>query len=375
MVAVVAKDQAAAVGRGGRDPRTNPNQPDLEELLKRSQDKLKQVMRKARVLPGSIVFLIMVVLAGLVGFYAFTFKVDPDEMGVVMRFGKVNRQEPPGLHFRLPYPIEEVRKPKVTAVNSIEIGMRLSEGRRGYSGTLREIPEESLMLTGDENIVDIHFVVQWRIKDAQNYLFNIQNRMPPPRTWRESAMREVVGQSNIQPIMTRAREETAEAVKKIIQDVLNSYNSGIEVTGVLLQKLDPPTLVIDAFPDVQAARADRERLQNKRRPMRAGCCRRRAARRSKFCRLPAVIVSKRWRKPTARPRALTRCSRNTRKRPTSHAAASISKPWNACSAASIRSSSTARPARASCPTCRSTRCRSAEGGPESCSRLFQPSSW
>ncbi len=137
-------------------------------------------------MPGSIVFLIMVVLAGLVGFYAFTFKVDPDEMGVVMRFGKVNRQEPPGLHFRLPYPIEEVRKPKVTAVNSIEIGMRLSEGRRGYSGTLREIPEESLMLTGDENIVDIHFVVQWRIKDAQNYLFNIQNRMPPPRTWRRA---------------------------------------------------------------------------------------------------------------------------------------------------------------------------------------------
>jgi len=249
-------------GPWGQGPQNNPNQPDLEELLKRSQDKLKQVMPEGSGLPGSFVFLILVVLAALVGFYAFTFKVDPDEMGVVMRFGKVNRQEPPGLHFRLPYPIEEVRKPKVTAVNSIEIGMRLSEGRRGYSGTLREIPEESLMLTGDENIVDIHFVVQWRIKDAQKYLFNIQNPDATAKDVAESAMREVVGQSNIQPIMTRAREETAEAVKKIIQDVLNTYNSGIEVTGVLLQKLDPPSQVIDAFRDVQAARADRERLQN-----------------------------------------------------------------------------------------------------------------
>ena len=247
-------------GPWGQGPQGGgPNQPDLEELLKRSQDKLKQVMPGGSGLPGSFVFLAMIVLAAVVAFYAFTFKVDPDESGIVMRFGRYHRTEPAGLHFRLPYPVEEVRKPKVTKVNIIEVGMRSSVTSRGG---MRDIPEESLMLTGDENIVDIHFVVQWRIKDAQKYLFNIQNPDATAKDVAESAMREVVGQSNIQPIMTRAREETAEAVKKIIQDVLNTYNSGIEVTGVLLQKLDPPSQVIDAFRDVQAARADRERLQN-----------------------------------------------------------------------------------------------------------------
>ena len=247
-------------GPWGQGPQGGgPNQPDLEELLKRSQDKLKQVMPGGSGLPGSFVFLAMIVLAAVVAFYAFTFKVDPDESGIVMRFGRYNRTEPAGLHFRLPYPIEEVRKPKVTKVNIIEVGMRSSVTSRGG---MRDIPEESLMLTGDENIVDIHFVVQWRIKDAQQFLFSIQNPEITAKDVAESAMREVVGQSNIQPILTEARQKTEQAVLKIMQEVLDHYNSGIKVDEVRLQKVDPPMQVIDAFRDVQAARADRERLQN-----------------------------------------------------------------------------------------------------------------
>jgi membrane protease subunit HflK len=163
------------------------------------------------------------------------------------------------LHFRLPYPIEEVRLPKVTRQNIIEIGMRTAVGTR--TGT-RDVPEESLMLTGDENIVDVDFVVYWRIKDAQQYLFNIQNPDTTVKEVAESAMREIVGQNNIAPILTEARQKTEQSVQKLMQDVLDHYRSGIRVDQVQLQKVDPPSQVIDAFRDVQAARADNERLQN-----------------------------------------------------------------------------------------------------------------
>jgi membrane protease subunit HflK len=202
--------------------------------------------------------LITVAIAALIAFYAFAFSVDPDELGVVMLFGKPVRNEPPGLHFRLPYPIEEVRLPKVTRQNLIEIGMRSSEVMRG----VRPVLEESLTLTGDENIVDINFVVFWRIKDAQKYLFNIQKPDVTVKEVAESAMRDIVGQSNIQPLLTSARQKTERAVHKLMQDVLDSYDAGVTVDQVQLQKVDPPTQVIDAFRDVQAARADKERLQN-----------------------------------------------------------------------------------------------------------------
>jgi len=247
-------------GPWGQGPSGGPHQqPDLEELLKRSQDRLKQVMPGGTGVPGSFLFLGAIVLAAIVAFYAFTFRVNPDELGVVMRFGKVERQEAPGLHFRLPYPIEEVRLPKVTRQNIIEIGMRTAVGTR--TGT-RDVPEESLMLTGDENIVDVDFVVYWRIKDAQQYLFNIQNPDTTVKEVAESAMREIVGQNNIAPILTEARQKTEQSVQKLMQEVLDQYRSGIRVDQVQLQKVDPPSQVIDAFRDVQAARADNERLQN-----------------------------------------------------------------------------------------------------------------
>jgi membrane protease subunit HflK len=236
-----------------------PNQPDLEELLKRSQDRLKQVIPGGTGVPGPVMFLLAAVAVAVVAFFAFTFRVNPDELGVVMRFGKVERQEPPGLHFRLPYPIEEVRLPKVTTQNIIEIGMRTNPGGRGG---VTDIKAESLMLTGDENIVDVDFVVYWRIKDAQQYLFNIQKPNETVKEVAESAMREIVGQSNIAPILTEARQKTEQSVQKLMQDVLDQYGAGIRIDQVQLQKVDPPDQVIDAFRDVQAARADKERLQN-----------------------------------------------------------------------------------------------------------------
>lgn len=229
--------------------------PDLEEMLKRGQDKVKQVMHGGGI-PGPLLFLVAIIACAVIAWQAFTFRVNPDELGIVMRFGKYVDQYPPGLHFRWPYPIDEVRLPKVTRQNIIEIG------RSGARGSSLRDRDESLMLTGDENIVDINFVVYWRIKDAEKYLFNIQNPDTTVKEVAESAMREVVGQSNIQPILTQERQKTEEAVQALMQKTLDSYGAGIQVDQVQLQKVDPPAEVIDAFRDVQAARADKERLQN-----------------------------------------------------------------------------------------------------------------
>ena len=201
-------------------------------------------------------------LVALIGFFGFTVSVNPEELGVVLRFGKFVRLLPPGLNFRWPYPIEVVELPKVTRVNRIEIGMRGSAESRDTSSAIRDVPEESLMLTGDENIVDVDFVVFWQISDAPNFLFNIQNPEGTVKDVAESAMREIVGQSDIEPILTEARAKTEAEVQALMQKTLDSYGAGVQVTQVQLQKVDPPAQVIDAFRDVQAARADQERLQN-----------------------------------------------------------------------------------------------------------------
>jgi membrane protease subunit HflK len=250
-------------GQGPWGPRPGGpgQQPDLEEILRRSQDRLRQAMPGGR-MGGPLGVLIAVVLIGLIGFFGFTVRVNPDELGIVLRFGEYVRQLPPGLNFRWPYPIEEVELPKVTRINRIEIGMRGSSDSRDASTTIRDVPEESLMLTGDENIVDVDFVVFWRIANAPDFLFNIQNPEGTVKAVAESAMREIIGQSDIEPILTEARAKTEASVQELMQKILDSYGGGVHVTQVQLQKVDPPSQVIDAFRDVQAARADQERLQN-----------------------------------------------------------------------------------------------------------------
>jgi len=248
-------------GPWGPRPSGPGQQPDLEEILRRSQDRLRQAMPGGR-MGGPFAILIAIVLLAVIGFFGFTVRVNPDELGIVLRFGAYERQLPPGLNFRLPYPIEEVELPKVTRINRIEIGMRGSSDVRDSTSSLRDVPEESLMLTGDENIVDIDFVVFWQISNAPDYLFNIQNPEGTVKDVAESAMREIVGQSDIEPILTAARAKTEASVQQLIQRILDGYGAGIRINQVQLQKVDPPAQVIDAFRDVQAARADQERLQN-----------------------------------------------------------------------------------------------------------------
>ena len=252
-------------GGGGKGPwgsgpqQSGPSPPDLEEFLRRSQDKLRNV------LPGgnlggkglALIALAAIAIWGLSGF----FRVEPDELGVVLRFGKYVRDVKPGLNYHLPYPIESVLTPKVTRVNRIDIGLRNVEDlRRGT--TTREVPEESLMLTGDENIVNVDFSVFWLVKPngASEYLFNIQQPEGTVKAVAESAMREVIGRSTLDEIL--ARQNIENPVHDLMQATLDRYGAGVQITQVQLQKVDAPAQVIDAFRDVQAARIDQERAKN-----------------------------------------------------------------------------------------------------------------
>ncbi|MEJ0098041.1 MAG: FtsH protease activity modulator HflK [Bauldia sp.] len=242
-------------GSGGSTP------PDLEELLRRSQDRLRRVLPGGGG-PGKVNPVVLIAILALVvvfaAYFFFTFRVQPNEVGVVLRFGAYARDAQPGLNFRLPYPIETVYTPEVTTLNRVIIGQAQDEN--GAAG--RDIPEESLMLTGDENIVDIDFAVFWIINSAPDYLFDMQDPEGTVKAVAESAMREVVGQSDIQPLLTQARQITETKVEQLIQQTLDEFGSGILITQVQLLKVDPPADVIASFRDVQAARADADRIQN-----------------------------------------------------------------------------------------------------------------
>ncbi len=244
----------------GPQPSGGNRPPDLEEFLRRSQDRLRSI------LPGNLGGrgIALIVLAAIVlwGFSGF-FRVEPDELGVVLRFGKFVREVQPGLNYHLPYPIETVLTPPALRVNKTDIGTRpVEDVRRGSS--VRELPEESLMLTGDENIVDVDFAVFWKVKpnSVGDYLFNVQNPEATVKAVAESSMRAVIGQQNIQPVITGARLTIEAAVQDLMQKTLDTYRAGILVQKVQLQKADYPVQVVDAFRDVQAARSDLERAQN-----------------------------------------------------------------------------------------------------------------
>ena len=246
---------------GGPSPRgRGPQPPDFEELLRRGQDRFRSVLPgnfNTRTW-GAVVALAIVVLWLLSGFYT----VAADEVGVVLRFGAYNRTTQPGLNYHLPGPIETVLRPSVTRVNRTEIGYRSAEGTATRSAATRQLPEEALMLTGDENIVDINFTVFWVIKDAKAYLFNIRAPEATVKSVAESAMREVIGETPIAQALSEGRGKIETDTHGLLQGILNSYGAGIEVTQVQLLKVDPPGPVIDAFRDVQRALADREKLRN-----------------------------------------------------------------------------------------------------------------
>jgi membrane protease subunit HflK len=190
------------------------------------------------------------------GFY----RVQPDQEGVVMRFGAFNRIEVSGLNYHLPWPIETVRRPAVTRINRVDIGYR--SGAPEQPGAAGDISAESLMLTGDENIIDINAAVFWRIRDAKAFLFATRNPDVTVKSAAESVMREVIGRTPIQPALTDARARIEAAVAEGVQAILDQYGTGVEITQVQLQRVDPPAAVIESFRDVQRANTDADRMRN-----------------------------------------------------------------------------------------------------------------
>jgi membrane protease subunit HflK len=247
-------------GGGGGGGQVPP--PNIEEMLRKSQERVR------RLLPGGmgtgrgilIVAVVLLALWGLSGFY----RVQADEAGVQLLFGEwVGEPTPPGLHWWPPAPVGEVLRPKVTVINRVNIGFRdqsdLTTARRSSSA---ELDSESLMLTGDQNIADVEFTVQWRIANAGEYLFNIKNPEETVKVAAESAMREVVGQTRLDDLITTAREQVQSRTRELLQRILDEYGAGISIERVQLQRAEAPKEVIDAFNDVQRARQDKERLQN-----------------------------------------------------------------------------------------------------------------
>lgn len=191
------------------------------------------------------------------------YRVLPEEHAVVQRFGAYQTTiEKQGLHYHLPWPIETVTKPNVTFERRIEIGYRDPSGGRASRLAMQDRPDESMMLTGDANIVDINFVVQWKIGSARDYLFNIRDAEGTIKRVAESAMREVIGQNKLQSIITEGRENVATRVRGIMQEMLDDYGSGVAITQVLVQDATVPQPVMDAFEDVIRADQDAETLRN-----------------------------------------------------------------------------------------------------------------
>ncbi|MFL5235188.1 MAG: FtsH protease activity modulator HflK [Microvirga sp.] len=245
-------------GSGG--PQGNGNPPDLEDILRRSQDRLKDFIPGGSMGGRGLIILLLGVIAVwlLTGFYT----VRPNEVGINMIFGRYTGSTGEGLRYNLPYPIGQVLKPDVRARRTIPVGYR-----PGAQGRGRDILEESLMLTGDENIVDIDFDVQWSVNPAraQDFVFNLQNPEGTIKAVAESAMREVMGRRQIQAVLTTEQGSISSEVKDIVQQTLDAYGSGVVVEVVQLIAVQPPAQVREAFFDVNAAQQDAERVQNEAR--------------------------------------------------------------------------------------------------------------
>ena len=204
----------------------------------------------------SVIVLIIFLIWILTGIYI----VAPEEQGVVLRFGKFVRIEKPGPHYHLPYPIEKVYTPKVMEVKRIEVGFRTVS--LGPPARYQKVETEALMLTGDENIVDAEFVVQYKIKDAYNYLFKVKDIEKTIRSAAESALREIMGKTSIDEALTTGKFRIQQETKLLLQKILDKYQAGIKIVAVQLQDVHPPAAVIDAFKDVASAREDKNKFIN-----------------------------------------------------------------------------------------------------------------
>ena len=232
---------------------------DLEDSIKKAKEKFgKFKIGGPRNL--SILIIVALIIWLATGFY----RVEPDEQGIELLFGKWNQvTTEPGLHYFFPTPIGKTMTPKVESIRKINVGYR-SASELGFSSNSsdRNVLEESLMLTGDQNIVDVNFTVLYKIKDAGKFLFKLRNPETTVKDMSESVMREVVGQRDLEFLLTGGRQEVEQVVRSDLQDILDEYESGILVQSIQLQSVNPPALVIDAFDEVQRARQDKEKLVN-----------------------------------------------------------------------------------------------------------------
>ncbi|UDL93622.1 MULTISPECIES: FtsH protease activity modulator HflK [Lichenihabitans] len=250
-------------GQGPSNNNNNNNTPDLEEFLRRSQERMR------RMIPGgdfgalglAAVAMLIVVVWLLSGFYT----IAPNEVGLNLVFGKYTGKTQAGLNYNWPYPIGDVDKLQVTDRNSIDIGSISREDSRRPGVQLgMDIPEESLMLTGDENIADVKFRVIWQIDPAhpEDYAFNLRNPNETVKAVAESAMREVIGRFNLQGILTSDRTKVEQTTQDLTQGVLTSYKAGVLVLQTQLLSVGPPAQVISSYRDVTAAQQDLQRQRN-----------------------------------------------------------------------------------------------------------------
>jgi membrane protease subunit HflK len=255
-------------GGGGQTGGHKPN-PDLEDIIKKGHDKFKQTfgpnMSEKRMITLVIAaFLVLWMGSGI-------YRVNPNELGVVLRFGAFHRITNPGLNYHLPYPAETVIIPSVTSINKVEIGAlsradnpSIRKKRMALSRTSRNLPE-NLMLAGDRNIVDVDFEVQWKINASrpQDFLFNTADPENSVHSVAKSAMREVIAQHKLKDILTSAQSAIAEDTKELMQKILDDYGAGVEIIAVNLSKPDVPPDVIDEFQDVKRAEQDKETKETK----------------------------------------------------------------------------------------------------------------
>ena len=243
-------------GGGGAPP------PNLEEVLRRGQERVRRFM------PGGFGTGRGVLLIGLavvvIWLFSGLYRVQPDEQGVELLFGRWNQATTtPGLHYWFPTPIGQTITPKVERINRVDVGFRSAPGSTSRSqATSRDVPRESLMLTGDQNIADVDFTVLWRIRDAGEFLFNIRDQEGTVKIVAESAIREVVGQLQFEDLLTGGRTRVEQETRVLLQEILDGYEAGILIQNVQLLEVEPPQPVIDAFNEVQRARQDKSRLEN-----------------------------------------------------------------------------------------------------------------
>lgn len=254
-----------AKGKGERHGNSANGAPDLDDILRRAHQNFKTIIpgndghNPALFIAAAAAILLLWMASG---FYF----VQSNEHGVVLTFGQYTRtDETPGLKYHLPWPVQNATIVDVTSERRLEIGYNnpTPQSTRGLPApAANRLEDESLMLTGDENIIDINFVVLWRINNAKDFLYSIREPEDTIRLVASSAMREVIGQTKIQSALTEGRTKVQADTRALMQKILDEYKSGVTINNVQLQKVDPPEAVVDAFNEVQRARQDQVRAQN-----------------------------------------------------------------------------------------------------------------